>query len=78
MVKQDDNFLTKITEKLGKDIGNLYTTWHDVYSTELSYKWLKENTYPIDSILDSKYQHELSIYLVRKFVDWYGKQLNEG
>lgn len=78
MIKQDENFLRNITEKMGKEVGEKYTNWHDLNSTELSYKWLKENNYTIDSILDSKYQKALSIYLICEFVDWFGKQLNEG
>lgn len=78
MIEPNKNFLTNLTERMGSKVGDLYTIWHNMYSTESSYRWLEENDYPVEIVLELKYQNELSIYLVEKFVEWYKKQLNEG
>ena len=78
MVKQNEQFLTKISERLGRDTGAIYTAWHDENSIKLSYRWLEENNYDITVVLDSKYQNNLSIYLLEEFIKWCKENLNEG
>lgn len=77
MIKIDNEWMTKLTEGMGSIMGGVYTAWHDMYSTELSYRWLEENNYPIENVLEQKYLDELTLYLLRKFVDWYKDQLKE-
>lgn len=78
MILQNNDWLTKVSDGMGTKVGELYTTWHNMYSTELSYRWLEENNYTIEVILETDYQNDLSIYLVEQFVKWYKEMLIEG
>ena len=77
MIEQNNDWLTKVSDRMGAKVGELYTTWHSMYSTETSYRWLEENNYTIEVILESKHQNDLSIYLVEQFVKWYREALLE-
>lgn len=77
MIQQNNDWLMKVSNRMGAKVGELYTTWHKMHSTEASYKWLAENNYAIDVVLEKSYQDALSIYLVEQFIDWYKEALKE-
>lgn len=77
MIKHDEQFFKKTTERLGRHIGELYAKWHNENSTELSYKWLAENNYAIEVVLEQKYQDDLQFYLIEQFIEWYRAMFKE-